>query len=193
MFWTGWQRRDWSSWSCWFRWSSCKYSNDNLKSCTSSSFSLYFCLTVKSQMLLYATLTQSDHQTTGIAVFNIIAVHKWNPQIKKSLTETLQLYNVKILCSQSPSKARVTRLDPAEFRSNPIQTHVKLLIKVSLGILETSRQQLWGKLELNSPGQRSKASSLSSVVKLIQELELWEWLPIELFLNHHCELILWHI
>ncbi len=43
---------------------------------------------------------------------------------------------------------------PAEFSSNSNQTHLKLLIKVSLGILETSRQVCWGKLELNSAGHR---------------------------------------
>ncbi len=41
---------------------------------------------------------------------------------------------------------------PAEFSSNPNQTHLKQLIKVLLGILETSRQVCWGKLELNSAG-----------------------------------------
>ncbi len=39
---------------------------------------------------------------------------------------------------------------PAEFSSNPNQTHLKQIIKVLLGILETSRQVCWGKLELNS-------------------------------------------
>ncbi len=43
---------------------------------------------------------------------------------------------------------------PAEFSSNPNQTHLKQLIKVSLGILETSREVCWGKLELNSAGHR---------------------------------------
>ncbi len=43
---------------------------------------------------------------------------------------------------------------PAEFSSNPNQTHLKQLIKVLLGILETSRQVCWGKLELNSAGHR---------------------------------------
>ncbi len=42
---------------------------------------------------------------------------------------------------------------PAEFSSNPNQIHLKQLIKV-LGILETSRQVCWGKLELNSAGHR---------------------------------------
>ncbi len=42
---------------------------------------------------------------------------------------------------------------PAEFGSNPNQTHLKQLIKILLGILETSRQ-VWGKLELNSAGHR---------------------------------------
>ncbi len=41
---------------------------------------------------------------------------------------------------------------PAEFSCNPNQTHPKQLIKVLLGILETSRQVCWGKLELNSAG-----------------------------------------
>ncbi len=41
---------------------------------------------------------------------------------------------------------------PAEFCSNPNQTHLNQLIKVLLGILETSRQVCWGKLELNSAG-----------------------------------------
>ncbi len=43
---------------------------------------------------------------------------------------------------------------PAEFSSNPNQTHLKQLINVLLGILETSRQVCWGKLELNSAGHR---------------------------------------
>ncbi len=33
---------------------------------------------------------------------------------------------------------------PAEFSSNPNQTHLKQLIKVLLGILQTSRQVCWG-------------------------------------------------
>ncbi len=41
---------------------------------------------------------------------------------------------------------------PAEFSSNPNQKHLNQLIKVLLGILETSRQVCWGKLELNSAG-----------------------------------------
>ncbi len=45
---------------------------------------------------------------------------------------------------------------PAEFSSNPNQTHLKQLIKVLLGILETSRQVCWGKLELNSAGVLSR-------------------------------------
>ncbi len=43
---------------------------------------------------------------------------------------------------------------PAEFSSNPNQTHLKQLIKLLLGMLETSRQVCWGKLELNSAGHR---------------------------------------
>ncbi len=43
---------------------------------------------------------------------------------------------------------------PAEFSSNPNQTHLKQLIKVLLGILQTSRQVCWGKLELNYAGHR---------------------------------------
>ncbi len=43
---------------------------------------------------------------------------------------------------------------PAEFSSNPNQTHLKQLIKVLLGILQTARQVCWGKLELNSAGHR---------------------------------------
>ncbi len=43
---------------------------------------------------------------------------------------------------------------PAEFSSNPNQTHLNQLIKVLLGILETSRQVCWGKLELISAGHR---------------------------------------
>ncbi len=43
---------------------------------------------------------------------------------------------------------------PAEFSSSPNQTHLKQLIKVLLGILETSRQVCWCKLELNSAGHR---------------------------------------
>ncbi len=44
---------------------------------------------------------------------------------------------------------------PAEFNPNSNQTHLKQLIKFLLGILETSRQVCWGKLELNSAGHRS--------------------------------------
>ncbi len=43
---------------------------------------------------------------------------------------------------------------PAEFSSYPNQTHLKQLIKLLLGILETSMQVCWGKLELNSAGHR---------------------------------------
>ncbi len=43
---------------------------------------------------------------------------------------------------------------PAEFSSNPNQTHLKQLIKLLLGILEASMQVCWGKLELNSAGHR---------------------------------------
>ncbi len=43
---------------------------------------------------------------------------------------------------------------PAEFSSNPNQTPLNQLNKVLLGILETSRQVCWGKLELNSAGHR---------------------------------------
>ncbi len=43
---------------------------------------------------------------------------------------------------------------PAEFSYNSNQTHLNQLIKVLLGILETSRQVCWGKLELNSAGHR---------------------------------------
>jgi len=53
----------------------------------------------------------------------------------------------------SPSSVLKGRC-PAEFISNPNQTHLKQLIKVLLGILETSRQVCWGKLELNSAGNR---------------------------------------
>ncbi len=48
---------------------------------------------------------------------------------------------------------------PAEFSSKPNQTHLKQLIKVLTGILETSRQVCWGKLELNSAGQSSRIKS----------------------------------
>ncbi len=41
---------------------------------------------------------------------------------------------------------------PAEFSSNPNQTHLKQLINVFLGILENSREVCWDKLELNSAG-----------------------------------------
>ncbi len=43
---------------------------------------------------------------------------------------------------------------PAEFSSNPNQTHLKQLIKLLLGILQTSSQVCWDKLELNSAGHR---------------------------------------
>ncbi len=44
----------------------------------------------------------------------------------------------------SPSSVLEGRC-PAEFSSNPNQTHLKQLIKVLLGILETSSQVCWGK------------------------------------------------
>ncbi len=43
---------------------------------------------------------------------------------------------------------------PAEFSSNPNQTHLKQLLNVLLAILEASMQVCWGKLELNSAGHR---------------------------------------
>ncbi len=43
---------------------------------------------------------------------------------------------------------------PAEFSSNPNQTHLKQLINLLLGILQTSSQVCWDKLELNSAGHR---------------------------------------
>ncbi len=53
----------------------------------------------------------------------------------------------------SPSSVLEGRC-PADFSSNPNQTHLKQLIKVLLGILEASMQVCWGKLELNSAGHR---------------------------------------
>ncbi len=53
----------------------------------------------------------------------------------------------------SPSSVLEGRC-PAEFSSNPNQTQLNQLIKVLLGIFETSRQVCWGKLELNSAGHR---------------------------------------
>ncbi len=44
---------------------------------------------------------------------------------------------------------------PAEFSSNPNQTHLNQLIKVRIGLLENSRQVCWGKLELNSAGHQA--------------------------------------
>ncbi len=43
---------------------------------------------------------------------------------------------------------------PAEFSSNPNQTHLKQPNKILLGTLEASMQVCWGKLELNSAGHR---------------------------------------
>ncbi len=54
-----------------------------------------------------------------------------------------------VLKQGSPSSVLEGRC-PAEFSSNPNQTHLKQLIKLLLGILQTSRQVCWGKLELNS-------------------------------------------
>ncbi len=53
----------------------------------------------------------------------------------------------------SPSSVLEGRCS-AEFSSNPNQTHLKQLIKVLLGILQTSREVCWGKLEPNSAGHR---------------------------------------
>ncbi len=53
----------------------------------------------------------------------------------------------------SPSSVLEGRC-PAEFSANPNQTHLKQLFKLLTGILETSRQVCWGKLELNSAGHR---------------------------------------
>ncbi len=43
---------------------------------------------------------------------------------------------------------------PAEFSSNLNQTHLKQLMELFLGILGTSKQVCWSKLELNSAGHR---------------------------------------
>ncbi len=50
---------------------------------------------------------------------------------------------------------------PAKFSYNPNQTHLNQLIKVLLGILETSKQVCWGKLELNSAGHRPSRTKFS--------------------------------
>ncbi len=63
----------------------------------------------------------------------------------------------KSISTLKPYRAGVTKFGPggpAEFSSNPNQTHLKQLIKVLIGILQTSRQVCWGKLELNSAGHR---------------------------------------
>ncbi len=65
----------------------------------------------------------------------------------------LKLENTDYLDQGSPSSVLEGRC-PAEFSSNPNQTHLKQLIKLLLGILQTSRQVCWGKLELNSAGHR---------------------------------------
>ncbi len=49
---------------------------------------------------------------------------------------------------------------PAEFSSNPNQTHLKQLINVLQDILATSMQVCWSKLELNSAGHQPPGPSL---------------------------------
>ncbi len=48
---------------------------------------------------------------------------------------------------------------PAEFSSNPNQTHLKRLIKLLRGIPETFREVCWGKLEVNSAGHRPSTTA----------------------------------
>ncbi len=61
---------------------------------------------------------------------------------------------------------------PAEFSSNPNQTHLKQLIKVLTGILETSRQVCWGKLELNSAGHRPSRTEFDDPCLTLTKTEI---------------------
>ncbi len=79
---------------------------------------------------------------------------------------------------------------PAEFSSNPNQTHLKQLIKVLLGILETSRQVCWGKLELNSAGHRPSRIKFDDPCSTLKEngllpfmLPSFFWLLLRLFIQ----------
>ncbi len=95
---------------------------------------------------------------------------------------------------------------PAEFSSNPNQTHLKQLIKLLLGTLEASMQVCWGKLELNSAGPSLDSPSepnwdhfegsgnICRCFELISWLAChhiiicWEWIDGFLFnvsQNHH--------
>ncbi len=73
------------------------------------------------------------------------------------LVELVRLVGYELLVNPlnqgSPSSVLEGRC-PAEFSSNLNQTHLKQLIKLLLGILETSREVCWGKFELNSAGHR---------------------------------------
>lgn len=60
---TGWQRRDRSSWSCWFRWSTCKYSYIILIAAVFYLFLIHY------------------HQTTGIAVSQCINKHFFDLEV----------------------------------------------------------------------------------------------------------------
>ncbi len=74
---------------------------------------------------------------------------------------------------------------PAAFGSNPNQTHLNHLIKVLLGILETSRQVCWGKLELNSAGHRPSRTEFGDLCTrdYLCILRGMNWL-IRLFLHY---------
>ncbi len=62
---------------------------------------------------------------------------------------------------------------PAEFSSNPNQTHLKQLIKLLLGILEASMQMCWSKLELNSAGHRPSRTEFGQPCKFDPSESWW--------------------
>ncbi len=74
----------------------------------------------------------------------------------------IKLKDVKPLDQGSPSSVLGGRC-PAEFSFNPNQTHLKQLMKVFLGILDT-RQVCGRKLELNSAGHRPSRTELGDAL-----------------------------
>ncbi len=64
---------------------------------------------------------------------------------------------------------------PAEFSSNPNQTHLKQLIKLLLGMIETSGQVCWSKLELNSAGPSVVTPDIKEWLFFSFSLPLFLW------------------
>ncbi len=82
----------------------------------------------------------------------------------------------------------------AEFSSNPNQTHLKQLIEVLLGILQTSRQVCWGKLKLDSAGQRPSRTKFEDPCHTSMGTYLfsfWIMYKSQCFKKVHLWLFLW--